>query len=172
MNWPICISKLNIIGSDNGLSPGRHQAITWTNVDLTSKPCMCVGISGIHLRAIECSWSYSITCFQNQRNLHFKNYYHIPQGQWVNTKHDISHPWTCHICFTCAFKLSIPVYHSSSIAPLQSDWDGAILPGLLIYKATQPADRAGIASATGSFGVWSSCPSTKRHRDCYQTKRR
>ena len=26
----ICISKLNIIGSDNGLSPDRHQAIIWT----------------------------------------------------------------------------------------------------------------------------------------------
>ena len=27
----ICISKITIIGSDNGLSPGRHQAIIWTN---------------------------------------------------------------------------------------------------------------------------------------------
>ena len=27
----ICISKLNIIGSDNGLSPGRCQAIIWTS---------------------------------------------------------------------------------------------------------------------------------------------
>ena len=27
----ICVSKLTIIGSDNGLSPGRHQAIIWTN---------------------------------------------------------------------------------------------------------------------------------------------
>ena len=27
----ICVSKLTIIGSDNGLSPGRRQAITWTN---------------------------------------------------------------------------------------------------------------------------------------------
>ena len=27
----ICVSKLTIIGSDNGLSPGRHQAITWAN---------------------------------------------------------------------------------------------------------------------------------------------
>ena len=27
----ICISKLTIIGSDNGLSPGRCQAIIWTN---------------------------------------------------------------------------------------------------------------------------------------------
>ena len=27
----ICGSKLTIIGSDNGLSPGRRQAIIWTN---------------------------------------------------------------------------------------------------------------------------------------------
>ena len=25
------VSKLNTIGSDNGLSPGRRQAINWTN---------------------------------------------------------------------------------------------------------------------------------------------
>ena len=30
----ICISKLTIIGSDNGLSPGRRQAIIWTNVGI------------------------------------------------------------------------------------------------------------------------------------------
>ena len=29
--WRICVVKLTIIGSDNGLSPGRHQAIIWTN---------------------------------------------------------------------------------------------------------------------------------------------
>ena len=28
----ICVGKLTIIGSNNGLSPGRRQAITWTNV--------------------------------------------------------------------------------------------------------------------------------------------
>ena len=27
----ICVSKLTIIGSNNGLSPGRRQAIIWTN---------------------------------------------------------------------------------------------------------------------------------------------
>ena len=27
----ICVSELPIIGSDNGLSPGRRQAIIWTN---------------------------------------------------------------------------------------------------------------------------------------------
>ena len=31
---PICVSKLAIIGSDNGLSPGRHQAIIWTNAGI------------------------------------------------------------------------------------------------------------------------------------------
>ena len=30
----ICISKLNIIGSDNGLSPGWRQAIIWTNTGI------------------------------------------------------------------------------------------------------------------------------------------
>ena len=30
----ICVGKLTIIGSDNGLSPGRHQAIIWTNAGI------------------------------------------------------------------------------------------------------------------------------------------
>ena len=30
----ICVSKLSIIGSDNGLSPGRRQAITWTSAGI------------------------------------------------------------------------------------------------------------------------------------------
>ena len=30
----ICVSKLNIIGADNGLSPGRRQAIFWTNAEI------------------------------------------------------------------------------------------------------------------------------------------
>ena len=30
----ICVGKLTIIGSDNGLSPGRHQAIIWTNAEI------------------------------------------------------------------------------------------------------------------------------------------
>ena len=30
----ICVSELTIIGSDSGLSPGRHQAIIWTNAGI------------------------------------------------------------------------------------------------------------------------------------------
>ena len=30
----VCVSKLAIIGSDDGLSPGRRQAIIWTNAGI------------------------------------------------------------------------------------------------------------------------------------------
>ena len=30
----ICVGKLANIGSDNGLSPGRRQAIIWTNAEI------------------------------------------------------------------------------------------------------------------------------------------
>ena len=30
----MCVGKLTIIGSDNGLLPGRYQAIIWTNAGI------------------------------------------------------------------------------------------------------------------------------------------
>ena len=30
----ICVIRVTIIGSDNGLSPGRRQAIIWTNAGI------------------------------------------------------------------------------------------------------------------------------------------
>ena len=35
--WRIYVSNLTIIGSDNGLSPGQHQAIIWTNAGIWLK---------------------------------------------------------------------------------------------------------------------------------------
>ena len=43
----ICISELNIIGSDNGLSPGRHQASIWTNAGI-----LLIGYSGTNFSEI------------------------------------------------------------------------------------------------------------------------
>ena len=43
----ICISKLTIIGSDNGLSADRHQAIIWTNAGL-----LLIGPLGTNLSEI------------------------------------------------------------------------------------------------------------------------
>ena len=33
----ICVGNLTIIGSDNGLSPGRRQSIIWTNAGILLK---------------------------------------------------------------------------------------------------------------------------------------
>ena len=43
----ICISKLTIIGSDNGLSPGQRQAIIWTKAGI-----LLIGPLGTNFREI------------------------------------------------------------------------------------------------------------------------
>ena len=43
----ICIGKQTIIGSDNGLSPGRRQAIIWTNAGI-----LLIGPLGTHFSEI------------------------------------------------------------------------------------------------------------------------
>ena len=43
----ICVGKLTIIGSDNGLSPGRRQAIIWTNAGI-----LLIGPLGTNLSEI------------------------------------------------------------------------------------------------------------------------
>ena len=43
----ICVGKLIIIGSDNGLSPGRRQAIIWTNAGIWSMGPLGTNLSDI-----------------------------------------------------------------------------------------------------------------------------
>ena len=43
----MCIGNLTIVGSDNGLSPGRRQAIIWTNAGILS-----IGSLGTNLSEI------------------------------------------------------------------------------------------------------------------------
>ena len=43
----ICVSEIIIIGSDNGFSPGRRQAIIWTSAGI-----LLIGSFGIHLSEI------------------------------------------------------------------------------------------------------------------------
>ena len=43
----ICVSKLTIIGSDNGLSPSRRQAIIWTNAGI-----LLIGLIGTNFSEI------------------------------------------------------------------------------------------------------------------------
>ena len=46
----ICISKLTIIGSDNGLLPGWHQAIIWTNTGILLIAPIGTNFSGILIK--------------------------------------------------------------------------------------------------------------------------
>ena len=43
----ICVSKLATIGSDNGMSPGRHQAIICTSAEI-----LLIGPLGINFSEI------------------------------------------------------------------------------------------------------------------------
>ena len=43
----ICVPKITMIGSDNGLSPGRRQAIIWTNAEI-----LLIGPLGTNIREI------------------------------------------------------------------------------------------------------------------------
>ena len=70
---PICVSKLAIISSDNGLSPGRRHAIIWTNVGIllirplgTNFSEILIGIQmfsfkKMYLKISSAKWRLSIT---------------------------------------------------------------------------------------------------------------
>ena len=64
-----CVGKLTIIGSDNGLSPGRRQAIIWTNVRILSLRTLGTNFSEILL---ECH-SFSF------KKMHMK----MSSGKWL-----------------------------------------------------------------------------------------
>ena len=52
----ICVSGLSIIGSDNGLSPGRHQAIIWTNAAILSIRSLGTNFNEILIEIYMCSF--------------------------------------------------------------------------------------------------------------------
>ena len=64
----ICVSKLTIIGSDNGLSPGWRQAIIWTNACI-----LLIGPLGTNFNEI------SIEIHKSSfKKIHFK----MSSGKW------------------------------------------------------------------------------------------
>ena len=64
----ICVDKLTIIGSDNGLSPGRRQAIIWTNAGI-----LLIGLLGTNFSEILIEiWIFSF------KKMHLK----MLSGKW------------------------------------------------------------------------------------------
>ena len=64
----ICVSKLSIIGSDNGLSPGRRQTIIWTNAGILSIGPIGTIFNEISIKIHTFSW----------KKIHFK----MSSGKW------------------------------------------------------------------------------------------
>ena len=52
----ICVGKLTIIGSDNGLLPGRRQAIIWTNAGILLIGSLGTNFSEILIKIIAFSF--------------------------------------------------------------------------------------------------------------------
>ena len=52
----ICVNKLTIIGSHNGLSPGRRQAIIWTNAAILLIGPLGTNFSEIWIELLTCSF--------------------------------------------------------------------------------------------------------------------
>ena len=53
----ICVGKQTIIGSDNGLSPGRRQAIIWTNAGILLSGSLGTNFSEISIKMLTFSFT-------------------------------------------------------------------------------------------------------------------
>ena len=97
----ICVSKLTIIGSDNGLSPGRRQAIIWTNAGiLLIRP---LGTNSSEILIEICTFSFNT--FENgvceMASI-------LSRPQWVNCLSPLwCHCWSHdHQCLFDCYKVS------------------------------------------------------------------
>ena len=67
----ICISKLTIIGSDNGLSPNQRQAIIWTNDGILLIETLGTNFSEILIEIHTFSFKKMHLKMSSEKNGHF-----------------------------------------------------------------------------------------------------
>ena len=80
----ICVGNLSIIGSDNGMSPYRRQAIIWTNAGI-----LLIGPFGTNFSEI----SIEILIFSFAK-MSLRNGGHFSRPQWVKIS-----PCALFVCF-------------------------------------------------------------------------
>ena len=97
----ICVNNLTVIGSDNGLSPGQHQAIIWTNDGIlligplgTNFSEVLIEIHTFSLKKIHSKmssgkWRPSCLCL----NVLMISWIQLPQHSLVNSKPDYLIPY-------------------------------------------------------------------------------
>ena len=156
----ICISKLTIIGSDNGLSPDRRQAIIWTNARILLIPTLGSNFSDV-LREIHVS---------SLKKMHWKMF----SGKWqqfFSQPQCVNHHVYMSVCIQYHFRLSVcwlSVNKSDISFPLftQNLWhsqcDQSLIPCLaFIYMWTGELHAKSELSAKSGYweinryGFWS-----------------
>ena len=82
----ICVSLLTIIGSDNGLSPERRQAIIWTNAEILFYSYIFIQenafetVVGEMTSILSRPQCVNIPISKGDSKLHFQNYIQLSQG--------------------------------------------------------------------------------------------
>ena len=141
----ICVGNLTIIGSDNGLSPGRRQAIIWTNIGI-----LLIGPVGRNFNEI----LIEIDTFSFTK-MHLK----MSSAQWrpfyLGLNCTTCQEWTCFLPFSCFAVvwyclISFLSFSVTSIAPGQNS-DG--------NKASEIAMRN-----KNKYIIWISKKQYKHHK--------
>ena len=146
----ICVGKLTIIGSDNGLSPGRRQAIIWTNAGIlligpleTNFSEIWIGIQTFSLKKIHlkissakwCLFCLGLDDFIRHHRVIFSTY----QPSWSRGESIQYVTWDPEQFCSCCLKIVnnfrsvvgeikiIPVFSVYTIAP-KFKWDRWMKP--------------------------------------------
>ena len=141
----ICVSKLTIIGSDNALSPGRRQAIIWTNDGILliwtlgtnfseiSSEIHAVSFKKMHLKRSSAKWRpfclglNVLIHTQGPTHTHFLYLTSIPDGsQYLETRllwHDDVIKWKQ---FPRYWPLVREIHQSPVDSPRKGQWRGAL----------------------------------------------
>ena len=126
----ICVSNLNIVGSDNGLSPDRRQAITWTKDDFLTIGALGTNFSEnwIEIRTfslknafenVVCEMAAILSrrrCIYGVWKLLSKNYCYISQGPM-----SLSNPIRCHFVICDQYWTDVIPYKISCLVRLSDN---------------------------------------------------
>ena len=91
----VCVGKLTIIGSDNGLSPGRRQAIIWTNAGILligpfseiSIGIQTFSFRKMHFKISSAKWRPFCLSFNVVKDMSCRRQWRVNQGQKKVLKH-------------------------------------------------------------------------------------
>ena len=129
-----CVSKLTIIGSDNGLLPGRHQAIIWTNAgillirtlgtnfsEILSK-ILAFSFKKMHLKMSSGKWRPSCLGLNVLRPLLHQ--------VWLNLAGDSLRPWMNRQIKQKSILYNMVVFNEMSLQDM-----GTLLSSLICFRS-------------------------------------